>query len=62
MKTAKADVKKAWLAEQKAQAWQKAFQDMRAKYTVLLPAPAENAWASGDTPRSIPALSGEGGS
>ena len=59
-----ADVKKAWLAEQKAQAWQKAYQDMRAKYTVLLPAPAENASASGDTPRSkqIPALSGEGGS
>ena len=58
------DVKKAWLAEQKAQAWQKAYQDMRAKYTVLLPAPAENTSASGDTPRSkkIPALSGEGGS
>jgi len=59
-----ADVKKAWLAEQKAQAWQKAFQDMRAKYTVLLPAPAESASANDDTSRSkkIPALSGEGGS
>jgi peptidyl-prolyl cis-trans isomerase C len=59
-----ADVKKAWLAEQKAQAWQKAYQGMRAKYTVLLPAPAENAPASGDTSRSkqIPVLSGEGGS
>jgi parvulin-like peptidyl-prolyl isomerase len=33
------DVKTAWLAEQKALAWQKAYRDMRAKYTVLLPAP-----------------------
>jgi len=30
-------VKKAWLAEQKALAWQKAYQDLRAKYIVLLP-------------------------
>lgn len=54
-----ADVKTAWLAEQKVQAWQKAYQDMRAKYTVLLPAPAENASANGGTSRSeqIPALS-----
>ena len=44
-----ADVKIAWLAEQKAQAWQKAYQDMRAKYTVLLPAPAENASVNRDT-------------
>ena len=35
-----ADVKTAWLAEQKALAWQKAYQDMRAKYTVLVPVPA----------------------
>jgi hypothetical protein len=33
------DVKAAWLAEQKTLAWQKAYQEMRAKYTVLLPAP-----------------------
>jgi parvulin-like peptidyl-prolyl isomerase len=33
------DVKTAWLAEQKAQAWQKAYAEMRAKYTVALPAP-----------------------
>lgn len=36
------DVKMAWLAEQKATAWDRAFTEMRAKYTVLLPAP-ENA-------------------
>jgi hypothetical protein len=59
-----AEVQKAWLAEQKAQAWQKAYDDMRAKYTVLLPAPAESASASGDRSRGklVPALSGEGGS
>jgi len=33
------DVKTAWLNEQKALAWDKAYKDMRAKYTVLLPAP-----------------------
>jgi peptidyl-prolyl cis-trans isomerase C len=37
------DVKKAWLDEQGAQAWDKAYQDMRAKYTVLLPAVPDNA-------------------
>lgn len=46
-----ADVKSAWLAEQKAQAWQKAYRDMRAKYIVLLPAPAENGTANGGTSR-----------
>jgi parvulin-like peptidyl-prolyl isomerase len=35
------DIKAAWLGEQKILAWQKAYQDMRAKYTVLLPRPAE---------------------
>jgi hypothetical protein len=39
------DVKTAWLAEQKAKAWEKAYKEMRAKYTVLLPAPP------GATPR-----------
>jgi len=46
-----ADVKTAWLAEQKAQAWQKAYQEMRAKYTLLLPEPAKTP-ASGETSRS----------
>ena len=31
-------VKAAWLGEQKAQAWQKAYSDIRAKYTIFLPA------------------------
>jgi len=35
------DVKTAWLADQKARAWEKAYKDMRAKYTVLLPAPPD---------------------
>lgn len=38
-----AEVKSAWLEEQKALAWQKAYRDMRAKYTVLLPSPPEGA-------------------
>jgi hypothetical protein len=37
------DVKTAWLGEQKALAWQKAYKEMRAKYTVLLPAPPGEA-------------------
>ncbi|HWJ18008.1 MAG TPA: peptidylprolyl isomerase, partial [Geobacterales bacterium] len=59
-----ADVKVAWLAEQKAQAWQKTYQDMRAKYTVLLPAPAEGASETGDTSpgKPGPTRSGERGS
>jgi len=59
-----ADVKKAWLAERKAQAWQKAYQDMRAKYSVLLPVPPENTLASGAASRIEQGrdLSGEGGS
>lgn len=53
------DVKKAWLAEQRAQAWDKAYRDMRAKYMVLLPAPAENASAGGGGSHSgqVPAVS-----
>jgi hypothetical protein len=37
------DVKTAWLADQKARAWRKAYDEMRAKYTVLLPEPPELA-------------------
>jgi len=33
------EVKTAWLGAQKEQAWRKAYETMRAKYTVLLPAP-----------------------
>jgi peptidyl-prolyl cis-trans isomerase C len=33
------DVKTAWLAGQKAQQWQKAYEKMRAKYQVVLPEP-----------------------
>jgi hypothetical protein len=34
-------VKTAWLTEQKARAWRHAYEAMRAKYTVLLPAPPD---------------------
>jgi len=55
------DVKTAWLGEQKALAWEKAYRDMRAKYTVLLPAPPDEGStpAPAPPPREIPGLSGE---
>ena len=59
------DVKTAWLVEQKAKGWEKAYQEMRAKYTVLLPLPPESASASVAPEvhrREIPTTSGEGGS
>ena len=40
------DVKTAWLGEQKTLAWDKAYKEMRAKYTVMLPRPPENASAA----------------
>jgi len=58
------DVKTAWLNDEKAQAWQKAYQEMRAKYTVLLPAPPDKQTAAAPPPplkKEIPATSGEGG-
>lgn len=41
-----AEVKQAWLAEQKAQASSKAYQGLRAKYRVLLPVPKDEAAAA----------------
>ncbi len=37
------EVKTAWLTDQKEKAWRKASDEMRAKYTVLLPSPSEEA-------------------
>jgi hypothetical protein len=57
------DVKTAWLGEQKATAWQKAYAEMRAKYVVLLPGPSEkeNAQAVAPPPKKqAPDPSGEG--
>jgi peptidyl-prolyl cis-trans isomerase C len=56
------DVKTAWLAEQKATAWQKAYAEMRAKYTVLLPIPSDKKAAQAPVPppkKQVPAPSGE---
>src|SRR5262249_32171405 len=55
-------VKTAWLAEQKTLAWQKAYREMRAKYTVLLPTPPDRATARAARPspaKKGSALSGE---
>ena len=57
------DVKSAWLSEQKAQAWQKGYKEMRAKYTVLLPALPDKESARATTPaprKEIPTPSGAG--
>lgn len=57
------DVKTAWLGEQKALAWKKAYKEMRAKYTVLLPAPPDMKSPAPPTPPAptrIPTSSGEG--
>jgi hypothetical protein len=45
-----ADVRIAWLGEQKAQAWQNAYKKMRANYTVLLPGPPASSAASSSSP------------
>ena len=39
------DVKTAWLGEQKEQAWIKAYAEMRAQYTVSIPAPPDEGAA-----------------
>jgi peptidyl-prolyl cis-trans isomerase C len=57
------DVKTAWLGDQKERAWHKAYQEMRAKYTVLLPAPPDEKSPAPPVPpppTRIPASSGEG--
>jgi peptidyl-prolyl cis-trans isomerase C len=51
------DVRTAWLGEQKALAWAKAYKDMRAKYTVLLPTLPEGMVAPSASQR-LPAPSG----
>jgi hypothetical protein len=57
------DVKTAWLGEQKALAREKAYKSLRAKYTVLLPAPPDKQTASVPAvppKQEIPTTSGEG--
>ena len=57
------DVKTAWLGEQKRQAWQKAYAEMRSRYTVLLPAPPDKNAEQAPVPppkKQVPTPSGEG--
>jgi peptidyl-prolyl cis-trans isomerase C len=57
------DVKTAWLGEQKTTAWQKAYQEMRAKYVLLLPQPSDKEAPQAPVPppkKDVPAPSGEG--
>ncbi len=56
------DVKTAWLGEQKREAWQKAYREMRAKYTVLLPGPSDKEANQAPVPppkKQVPTSSGE---
>jgi peptidyl-prolyl cis-trans isomerase C len=57
------DVKTAWLGEQKATAWQRAYAEMRARYTVLLPVPRDKDALRNPAPppkKQVPVPSGEG--
>lgn len=55
------DAKTAWLADQKQQAWQQAYSEMRTKYTVLLPGSAEpQATSVSSNALQVPAPSSEG--
>lgn len=57
------DTKTAWLADQKQQAWSRAYEAMRAKYRVLLPAPPDKESTPAPAPpprKEIPPPSGEG--
>ena len=45
-----ADVRAAWLREQKALAWAKSYKTMRESYTVLLPGPPEESAAASPAP------------
>jgi peptidyl-prolyl cis-trans isomerase C len=47
---AESDVKMAWLADQKAHAWEKTYQEIRARYAVLLPQPPDDGSARASTP------------
>jgi parvulin-like peptidyl-prolyl isomerase len=50
-----AEVKTAWLAQQKAIAWDKAYREMRAKYTVLVPRPPEESATPSKVAQRAPA-------
>jgi peptidyl-prolyl cis-trans isomerase C len=58
------DVKSAWLADQREQAKYKAYETMRAKYTVSLPTPPKKEMVNAKPPRlpkrEIPSSPGEG--
>jgi hypothetical protein len=56
------EVKTAWLGQQKQQTWEKAYKEMRVKYTVLLPAPPDKQALQAPLPppkKQVPAPSGE---
>ncbi len=50
------DVKSTWLGEQKSVAWDKAYKEMRARYTVFLPSPPEETSRSPQSVVPAPAV------
>jgi peptidyl-prolyl cis-trans isomerase C len=48
------DVKTAWLATRKAEAWDKAYKAMRSKYELVLPGPPENSAGAAPTAPARP--------
>jgi peptidyl-prolyl cis-trans isomerase C len=50
------DVKTAWLGQRKADAWRKAYEEMRAKYAVLLPMPPDEEAGSASAAEATPAM------
>ncbi|MBA5777534.1 peptidyl-prolyl cis-trans isomerase [Stappia sp. F7233] len=56
------EVKTAWLGQQKAEAWRKSYDEMRAKYTVLLPVPEVESPGAAASPAQPVDRPGDGGS
>jgi len=52
------DARTAWLTDRKAAAWRKTYDEIRAKYTVLLPQPPQGAPAASNGPASTAAAPG----
>lgn len=58
------DVKLAWLGEQKKNAWESAYREMRARYTVLMPVPPDDPAAGARAAPGVSPITGsaaEGG-
>lgn len=55
------EVKTAWLGKKKAEAWARSYDELRAKYTVLLPVPEGDITATGVQAEGSPGAGSSGG-